>query len=186
MPLDLEHGTLEKVGTGGRLTFVRDLKHPREKVWRAITEPAELKVWFPTTIDGDREAGAPLKFVFPFPDAPVLEGKMRVYDPPTTMEFEWGVEDVLRITLEDVEGGTRLTLIDTFDEYGKAARDAGGWHACLDRLTYEIDGVEWPFGDNGRWKMVTPWYLENFPKEATTAPIPDFHPDADEANALGN
>ena len=28
----------------------------------------------------------------------------------------------------------RLTLINRFDEIGKAARDAAGWHACLDAL----------------------------------------------------
>jgi uncharacterized protein YndB with AHSA1/START domain len=178
-----DHGTLEKIDDAtARLTFVRDLHHPVDKVWRALTEPAELEAWFPSTIDGDRVAGAPLKFVFPFEDAPVMEGTMRVCDPPSTIEFDWG-GDVLRIELSPIDGGTRLTLTDTFTEYGKAARDAGGWHACMDNLGYALEGVEPPYDKDDRWKDVSPWYYANFPPEATTAPVPDFHPDADEFNS---
>ncbi len=182
MTLETPYGTLEQVAEGGRLTFVRELKHPRAKVWRAITEPDELKVWFPSTIDGERKSGAALKFVFPFPDAPIMEGTMRAYDPPSTMEFNWG-DDVLRLTLEEIDGGTRLTLTDTFGEYEKAARDAAGWHACLDRMQFQLNDDVWPYGDDDRWKEITPYYLANFPKEATTARVPDFHPDAAEMNS---
>jgi uncharacterized protein YndB with AHSA1/START domain len=168
-----DHGTLTS-----RITFVRELKHPQEKVWRAISEPDGLKAWFPSTIDGERKAGAPLKFVFPFPDAPVMAGTMLACDPPSLMEFEWG-SDVLRIELEPIDGGTRLTLTDTFTEYAKAARDAGGWHACLDNLGYGLDGLP---KQEDNWKETSAWYYANFPKEATTAEIPDFHPDAEELN----
>ena len=37
--------------------------------------------------------------------------------------------------------GCVLTLINRFDEIGKAARDAAGWHACLDALEASLDGV---------------------------------------------
>ncbi|MEY2425561.1 MAG: hypothetical protein QOI61_1133 [Actinomycetota bacterium] len=172
--MNTEHGTLEKIDDAtARLTFVRELSHPREKVWSAITEPGELAKWFPTTIEGDRAPGSPLKFVFPYPDAPVLEGAMLAYDPPSTIEFDWGGQDILRITLVEIDGGagTRLTLTDTFGEYAKAARDAGGWHACLDNLAEVLIGKP-ARGD--RWREVSKWYLENFPPDATTALIPDF------------
>lgn len=178
------YGTLEKVGDKGRVTFVRELKHSRAKVWRAVTEPEQLKVWFPTTIEGDRETGAALTFRFPFPDAPVLEGTMINCDPPALMEFIWG-GDHLRIELEEIDGGagTRMTLVDTFDEYEKSARDSAGWHACLDRMTADLNGDDWPYDGNGRWKEVIGWYLENYPAEATTSPIPDFHPDKDDLSS---
>jgi uncharacterized protein YndB with AHSA1/START domain len=177
--MDTEHGTLERVDdTTARITFVRDLKHPQDKVWRAVTEPEGLQAWFPSTIDGERIAGAPLKFVFPFPDAPVMEGTMRACEPPSLIEFDWG-GDVIRIELEPVDGGTRLTLTDTFSEYEKAARDSGGWHACLDNLGYSLAGLR---KQEDNWKQVSPWYYEHYPTDATTAPIPDFHPDAAELN----
>ena len=169
--MDTEHGTLERVDDAtARITFVRDLKHPVDKVWRAITEPDELEAWFPSTIDGERKAGAALQFVFPFPEAPMMEGTMRVFEAPNIIEFEWGT-DVIRIELTPIEGGTRLTLTDTFAEYAKSARDAGGWHASLDNLGYSLDGL--PKQDDN-WKTITPWYVAHFPPEATTAPIPDF------------
>ena len=172
--MNTEHGTLEKIDDEtARLTFVRQLRHPRERVWRALTEADELDKWFPSTIDGDRRAGAPLKFVFPFEDAPVMEGTMRAYDPPSVIEFDWG-GDIIRIELADHEGGTRLTLTDTFAEYAKAARDGGGWHACLDDLGYALEGVAPPYDRKLRWKDVSPWYYANYPADATTAPVPDF------------
>ncbi|MGW4592021.1 hypothetical protein [Amycolatopsis thermoflava] len=32
------------------LVFERHLKHPPEKVWRALTEPGELATWFPVHV----------------------------------------------------------------------------------------------------------------------------------------
>ena len=36
-------GTLEDLGGRWRLRFTRELAHPQEKVWRAITEPEHLQ-----------------------------------------------------------------------------------------------------------------------------------------------
>ena len=60
------YGTLDTLQDGrSQLRFTRALAHPPEKVWAAITEPEHLAHWFPTTIDGERAAGAPLRFTFP-------------------------------------------------------------------------------------------------------------------------
>src|SRR5689334_11905619 len=136
--MSTDHGTLEQLDEQtARLTFVRDLPHPPDKVWRAITEPEHLKAWFPSAINGEPKTGAALEFVFPLADRRVMHGAMLACDPPHVMELEWG-DDVLRFELSPIEGGTRLTLTDTFSEYSKSARDAGGWHACLDNLAHEI------------------------------------------------
>src|SRR5919201_2827897 len=39
------------------LIFVRDLGHPAEKVWAALTDPAQLRAWSPYV--ADRDLGAP-------------------------------------------------------------------------------------------------------------------------------
>ena len=55
------------------LTFTRRLAHPREKVWRAVTEPEHLAAWYPQEIVGERRAGAPLRFVIRLgPDAATI------------------------------------------------------------------------------------------------------------------
>ncbi|HEX8073920.1 MAG TPA: SRPBCC domain-containing protein [Thermoleophilaceae bacterium] len=44
------NGTLETIDGRPALRFERRLPHSVERVWRAITEPEELKAWFPDTI----------------------------------------------------------------------------------------------------------------------------------------
>ncbi len=46
------------------LRFERSLDHPVDRVWTAITEPEGLAAWFPFDIEGERAAGAALRFVF--------------------------------------------------------------------------------------------------------------------------
>ena len=78
---DADLGTLEQRDDKWTITFTRQLPHPPEKVWRAVTEPEHLAVWFPQEIVGERRAGAPLKFVSTQGDA--FEGEMVVFEPPS-------------------------------------------------------------------------------------------------------
>ncbi len=58
---DTDLGTLTREGDRWMLTFTRRLAHPREKVWRAVTEPEPLAAWYPPELVGERRAGAPLR-----------------------------------------------------------------------------------------------------------------------------
>jgi uncharacterized protein YndB with AHSA1/START domain len=169
-------GILEQAGDRWRIRFTRRLPHPPEKVWRAITEDEHIAAWFPSTIEGDRVPGAKLRFDFSDdPHAPadmVLDGEVLEADPPRAFAFRWG-EDELRFELEPDGDGTLLTLTDTFDEQGKAARDAAGWHVCLLLLSYEVDGTEPPEGSDQLWKVVNPLYVEKFGPEASTLGPPE-------------
>src|SRR5262245_20151101 len=60
----MEYGELHVTDGRGVLRFTRRLNHPPEKVWAALIEPEQLAAWFPTTIDGQRAAGASLTFRF--------------------------------------------------------------------------------------------------------------------------
>jgi uncharacterized protein YndB with AHSA1/START domain len=86
---DAELGTLTRQGDRWMLTFTRRLAHPREKVWRAVTEPEHLAAWYPQQIVGERRAGAPLRFVSSAGDG--FDGQMLVFDPPEVMEFTWAL-----------------------------------------------------------------------------------------------
>ena len=110
-------GMLSRQGDRWTLRFTRRLAHPRDKVWRAVTEPEHLAVWYPQQIVGERRAGAPLRFVSSAGEG--FDGQMLVFDPPSVLEFTWGA-DLLRIELEADGTGTLLTLTDTFDDLGKA------------------------------------------------------------------
>src|SRR5437763_4229872 len=109
------YGTIDQLDDGRwRLRFTRTLAHPQEKVWAAITEPQHLAHWFPTTIEGERAAGAPLRFSFPNDQFPAFDGEMLAYEPESLMEIGWG-PDIIRIELRSVAEGTELTLLDTLE-----------------------------------------------------------------------
>jgi uncharacterized protein YndB with AHSA1/START domain len=160
-------GTLEQAGNRHRLRFTRTLRHPPEKVWRALTEDRELAAWFPTTIEGDLTAGAALQFNHRHRDLPTMHGQMLACEPPSLLEFNWG-GDVLRFELRAEGDGTVLTLTDTLEELGKAARDGAGWHACLDTLAFHLDGRQPPWSSEARWSAVHDGYVEAFGPEAAT------------------
>jgi uncharacterized protein YndB with AHSA1/START domain len=170
----VKHGQLEQREGRWELRFVRRLAHPPEKVWRAITEPEHLAAWFPFDIEGERKAGAPLRFVFREGEGPPFEGEMIACDPPSVMELSWDQDERVRMELEpDGDAGTVLTFVNTFDELGKAARDGAGWHACLDLLEYDLEGEQPPFESGERWGEVHGSYVERFGPEAATIGPPE-------------
>jgi uncharacterized protein YndB with AHSA1/START domain len=141
-------------------------------VWSAVTEPEHLDMWFPTTIDGERRAGAPLRFRHRDDAAPPFDGEMLAFDPPSLMELRFGA-DVVRIEVQPAgDAETVLVLTHTFEELGKAARDGAGWHTCLDMLAASLAGAERPWSAGERWRDVRAGYVERFGPEAATVGPP--------------
>jgi uncharacterized protein YndB with AHSA1/START domain len=168
-----DYGQLDVRESRATLRYERRLSHPAESVWRALTEPAHLEAWFPTTIDGERATGAPLTFVFRELELEPMQGEMLAYEPPSLMELRWG-EDVLRFVLEpDEPERCVLRLTVTFEELGKIARDGAGWHSCLDRLAYDLAGEQPPFSASDRWRDVHDTYVERLGPEAARIGPPE-------------
>jgi hypothetical protein len=97
---------------------------------------------------------------------------MTAFEPPRLMEMQWG-PDLLRIELRPVPEGTELTLLDTLEARGKAARDGAGWHTCLDALEADLAGDDAARATMGRWSEVHPRYVERFGPEAATIGPPE-------------
>ncbi|HEX2027692.1 MAG TPA: SRPBCC family protein [Nitriliruptorales bacterium] len=175
-------GILERSDGQVRLRFTRRLPHPPQAVWRALTEPDDLAAWFPASIQGAWQPGATLRFTFRDPDeaaevlgvdeAPVLDGRVIAYEPYTRLEYTWE-EDTLRFDLEPDGDGTILRLTVTFDEIGRAARDAAGWHECLDLLAHRLAGERPTFAPGERWSEVHGGYVERFGPDASTIGPPE-------------
>jgi uncharacterized protein YndB with AHSA1/START domain len=160
-------GILEPAAERWRLRFTRQLRHPPEKVWRAITEPDHLKAWFPQRIVGEWTVGAPLRCESEHGD---FEGEVLAFEAPSLLEFRWGT-DTIRLEVARQGSGSVLTLTDTFDEQGKAARDAAGWHVCLDALERHLDGEPNSVDPGEDWESVHRGYVERFgPRAATIGP----------------
>jgi uncharacterized protein YndB with AHSA1/START domain len=170
-----DYGTLERGDGTVTLRFARQLAHSPEKVWRALTEPEHLEAWFPTTIEGEFGPGALLAFSFTRPALPRMSGRVLACEPPKLLEFVWD-DETLRFELTAHESGTLLGFTATFAEVGKAARDAAGWHVCLDRLAAATNGSAAGWSEDERWREVHPHYVAEFgPDAATIGPPQEWH-----------
>ena len=140
-------GTMVQVDGTWVLRYERDLRHPPEKVWRALTESAHLEHWFPADLVGERRAGAELRVPF-WPvfverysiEEPELPGRIDVWQPHEVFEWWWD-DDRIRFELEATDHGTRLRLTTWVlpDRGEPAVGTAAGYHVCLDRLEELLD-----------------------------------------------
>jgi uncharacterized protein YndB with AHSA1/START domain len=169
------NGELDRHGERWQLRFTRELAYPAEKVWRAVTEPEHLDAWFPQRVVGEWRAGAPLAFESRDGEFPPFDGQVLACEPPSLLEFRWG-PDVIRFEIvphAEPATGCTFRLFDEFGELGKAARDAAGWHTCLDVLENHLGGTAAPWTSGERWGEVHPGYVERFGPEAATLGPPD-------------
>ena len=125
------------------VTFVRTLPAAPERIWRALTERAELAAWLaPATIE-PWEGGA-VTIEFEGEDS-LTTGTVLTWAPYTTLEHSWHYtgEDrlVVRYDLTPVAGGTELTLVHRLLQGDQAAGHGAGWHAHLASLTAVLAGT---------------------------------------------
>jgi uncharacterized protein YndB with AHSA1/START domain len=142
----MSDATLSYVNGEPTLRFERHLRHAPAKVWRAVTDPAELKHWFPAAVEAELRPGAPMRFTFP-EEAPVdsdWEGEVLEVDEPKVFMFRWS-KDILRIELLPDGDGCLLVFTQTIGggQLGllECGRTAAGWDDCLDHLVGQLDGV---------------------------------------------
>jgi uncharacterized protein YndB with AHSA1/START domain len=121
------------------LVVVRDLKQSPDKVWLALTEPAQLREWAPFDADRDLGTVGPVKLTtVGAPKAAVSETRVTRADAPNVLEYAWG-DQLLRWQLEPQGRGTRLTLWHAINR-DFIAMGAAGWQICLDVLQHWLAG----------------------------------------------
>ncbi|MBO2450808.1 SRPBCC domain-containing protein [Actinomadura barringtoniae] len=156
---------LQTVNGEPTLRFERRLAHPPAKVWRAVSDPAQMGSWFPTAVEAELRPGAPMRFTFP-EEAVVdgsWDGEVLEVDPPKVYMFRWNA-DVLRFEIIPEGDGCLLVFTQTLGggAVGRlgAGRTAAGWDTCLDVLAAGLDGttVE-PRTD---WLTPMEGYIEKF------------------------
>ncbi len=132
---------VRKDGDKWTLVLVRDLRHPPERVWQALTDPVQLREWAPFDADGNLSAVG-TSVMLTTVGAPVphgTEARVTRADAPNVLEYNWGDFD-MRWELEPFGGGTRLTLWTSIDRRF-IAMGAAGWHVCLDVLDHLLGGT---------------------------------------------
>jgi uncharacterized protein YndB with AHSA1/START domain len=157
-----------KDGEKWTLVLVRELRHSPEKVWRALTDPAQLREWAPFDSDGSLgKVGTTVKLTTVGPPTPrVTDTTVTRADAPKMLESNWGGFD-MRWKLEALGGGTRLTLWINIDRRF-ISMGAAGWHICLDVLDRLLAGQ--PIGRTvgpeamkfGGWQRLNAEYAKQF------------------------
>lgn len=140
-------GSVTIDGDHATLAYQRTLRHAPERVWAALTDPAELKKWFMTAATIDGRPNGSVQMVSG-PAAFQWTGKILTWDPPRVYEYEWnadprtelpqGEKSIVRWELAPVAGGTQLTLTHRRLTKGTALGFAPGTHAFLDRLAAQL------------------------------------------------
>lgn len=122
------------------LRMERPLRHPPEKVWRALTEPSELAGWFPAAVELDLRLDGKVAFRFEGEEQDdENSGVIRAYDPPHLLEYNWG-DEIQRWELTPTADGCLLTLTATYDDRPGSASFTAGWTLCLDALDKILGG----------------------------------------------
>jgi uncharacterized protein YndB with AHSA1/START domain len=154
--------------------FERTFPYPVAVVWEAVTDPAQLAEWFPTTVEfGDLEVGEEIVFRFAQDAYPAMSGRVIDVQPRRRLVFSWG-DDELTFELEPADGGSacRLSFSVALDSADKAARDAAGWDQCLDMLAEVAAGAQ-----PRRPAPAEAWraYYDDYREQGlpATAPIPE-------------
>ncbi len=98
--------------------FEFELRHPPEKVWRALTNPVLLSEWLLPVLNQRLEAGA--EFMFQAPAQPGWDGTVncRYLEIEKEKKLSWAwvvgeIDTVVTFTLTPTESGTKLTLVQS-------------------------------------------------------------------------
>ncbi|TDD86521.1 hypothetical protein E1293_09410 [Actinomadura darangshiensis] len=117
-----------------------DHRYPRpaERIWRALTDGAELSRWTPWEVAVDPVPGGAIRLAFAggAPEA----GTVTAAEQPRLLEFHWpGIpgspyDENLRWTVSPDAGGSVLVLDVTLQDLAHAPQSAAGYHLSLAHL----------------------------------------------------
>ena len=128
-----------------------------DKVWRAVAEPEHISRWFGrTALDG---TGVGATGTMTFPDYDVIPLRIEARDEPHLISYRWNNDDALgelpdavdeststvfTFTLDEIDGGTQLTVVESGFERTSAPREnleshRTGWDLELDKMVALVE-----------------------------------------------
>jgi uncharacterized protein YndB with AHSA1/START domain len=120
------NATLHTVDGRPALRLERHLAHSVERVWRAVSDPAELGQWMPAAADWTPAIGE----VF---ELGGQTGRITELEPPHLLAWTFAGQ-VFRFELRADGDGCELVFTHVFDDRTTAAQTAAGWECYFDRL----------------------------------------------------
>jgi len=151
--MDPRRGQVQVDGAHASLHFVRRLRHGPERVWAALTDPAELKRWYMAQAEIDGRLGGSVAMTSG-PAQFVWTGRILTWEPPRVFAYEFnaaprpelpeGETTIVRWELVAHGDETELRLTHTRLTRPTASGFAPGTHALLDRLEAQLAGAPLP------------------------------------------
>ena len=127
----------------------KELPHPPEKVWRALTQTSLIKEWL---MDNDFQPAVGHKSQFRSIPMPhwngIIDSEVLVVDPNKKLSYSWGslgLESVVTFTLTPTDAGTHIRMEQTGfrDDQEQAYKGATyGWQKFIGNLEQVIAGLE--------------------------------------------
>jgi uncharacterized protein YndB with AHSA1/START domain len=145
--------TTTEPGTGFAIERTLELQAPPDRVWRALTNPAEVASWFGTAADDLAEVGA--TGWFGFDDEGRFAVRLEAIDPGRFLAWRWaedrdtalddGPTSLVEWTLEPTPGGgTRLHLRESGLRTGRNLEmNSAGWFIELAELREHLAVEPW-------------------------------------------
>jgi hypothetical protein len=165
---------IRKEGEKWTLILVRELRHPPEKVWQALTDPAQLREWAPFDVNGSLGTVGTVNLTW-VGTQKAMEIRVMRADAPKVLEY-----GDTRWELEAFGGGTRLTLWHNIDRRF-ISMGAAGWHISFDVLDRLLSGTpigRMVGGDAMKfdgWQRLNAEYAQQFGIEAPKWPPQAAH-----------
>jgi uncharacterized protein YndB with AHSA1/START domain len=130
------------------LVIERELPHPPEKIWRALTQGALIREWL---MDNDFQPVPQHSFTFRAPPMPgwngVIDCEVLVVEPNKTLSYSWnsmGLESVVVWTLVPTRGGTLVRMEQSGFRPDQEANYQGanyGWQKFIGGLERVVGGL---------------------------------------------
>jgi uncharacterized protein YndB with AHSA1/START domain len=130
------------------LTIERELPHPPEKVWRALTEGPLIEEWL---MKNDFRPVVGHRFSFRSTPVPnwngVIESEVLVVEPNSRLSYGWasmGLESVVTWTLTPTKGGTHVRMEHSGFPSEESAAYKGaryGWTNFIGKLENVVGGL---------------------------------------------
>jgi uncharacterized protein YndB with AHSA1/START domain len=138
------------------------LRAPLARVWKALTDAAEFGAWFRVRLEGPFAPGRRVtgRITHPGYEHLTMDVTVEKMDPERLFSFRWhpGAVDpkmnydkepttLVEFRLEQADGGTRLTVVESgFDALPASRRDeafrmnSGGWEMQVENIRRHVDG----------------------------------------------
>jgi uncharacterized protein YndB with AHSA1/START domain len=131
------------------LVIEREMPHPPEKIWRALTQGALIEEWL---MKNDFQPVVGHRFSFRSTPVPgwdgVIESEVRVIEPNSRLAYSWGTmgtTSVVTWTLTPTKAGTHLRMEQTGFRSEQDAAYKGatyGWTKFIGNMERVVGGLD--------------------------------------------